>query len=126
MRWAGQCEQMEQARARLEWLIPATLLLAACLLYAHFRSAMRVALVLLCLPFSLVGGVWLVYLLDYHLSVAVAVGLLALAGVATEFGVVMLLYLDQARAQAKSATKNLSRFAGLRALVRGASSRVRP
>ncbi len=126
IRWSGQYEQMEHARTRLNWLLPATLLLAAALLYAHFRSGTRVALVLLCLPFSLVGGVWLVYLLDYRLSVAVAVGLLALAGVATEFGVVMLLYLDQAMTRAKGASGSLGSFSRLRALVRGASSRVRP
>ncbi|SPE31466.1 copper/silver efflux system, membrane component [Burkholderiales bacterium] len=124
--WSGQYEQMQHARERLAWLIPATIALAALLLYGHFRSWARVALVLLCLPFSLIGGVWLVYVLDYRLSVAVAVGFLALAGVATEFGVVMLLYLDQARAQASRAGAPLSRFAQLRALIRGASSRVRP
>ena len=128
MNWSGQYEQMQHARARLSWLIPATILLAALLLYGHFRSWQRVGLVLLCLPFSLVGGVWLVYALDYRLSVAVAVGFLALAGVATEFGVVMLLYLDQARRQAQERCGGAppSRFAHLRALIRGASTRVRP
>lgn len=128
MNWSGQYEQMQHAHARLSWLIPATILLAALLLYAHFRSWQRVGLVLLCLPFSLVGGVWLVYALDYRLSVAVAVGFLALAGVATEFGVVMLLYLDQARRQAqeRGGSAPPSRFAHLRALIRGASTRVRP
>jgi Cu(I)/Ag(I) efflux system membrane protein CusA/SilA len=128
MSWSGQYEQMQHARARLSWLIPATVVLAALLLYGHFRSWERVGLVLLCLPFSLVGGVWLVYALDYRLSVAVAVGFLALAGVATEFGVVMLLYLDQARAQAQERCRGAppGRFAHLRALIRGASSRVRP
>jgi len=126
MSWSGQYEQMQHARARLSWLIPATVVLAALLLYIHFRSWVRVGLVLLCLPFSLVGGVWLVYALDYRLSVAVAVGFLALAGVATEFGVVMLLYLDHAREQAQKRCAPPSRFAHLRALIRGASSRVRP
>jgi Cu(I)/Ag(I) efflux system membrane protein CusA/SilA len=128
MSWSGQYEQMQHARTRLSWLIPATVVLAALLLYAHFRSWQRVGLVLLCLPFSLVGGVWLVYALDYRLSVAVAVGFLALAGVATEFGVVMLLYLDQARAQAQQRCGGAppGRFAHLRALIRGASTRVRP
>jgi len=124
--WAGQYEQMQHARARLSWLIPATIVLAALLLFGHFRNWERVALVLLCLPFSLIGGVWLVYFLDYRLSVAVAVGFLALTGVATEFGVVMLLYLDQARAQAQRPNQPLERFGQLRALVRGAASRVRP
>ncbi|HYB51939.1 MAG TPA: CusA/CzcA family heavy metal efflux RND transporter [Burkholderiaceae bacterium] len=126
MSWAGQYEQMQHARARLAWLIPATIALAAVLLFGHFRNWERVALVLLCLPFSLVGGVWLVYALGYRLSVAVAVGFLALTGVATEFGVVMLLYLDQARAQQERAGVPLGRFGHLRALIRGASTRVRP
>ncbi len=119
MSWSGQYEQMQHARARLSWLIPATVMLAALLLYIHFRSWVRVGLVLLCLPFSLVGGVWLVYALDYRLSVAVAVGFLALAGVATEFGVVMLLYLDHAREQAQKRCGDAppSRFAHLRALI---------
>jgi Cu(I)/Ag(I) efflux system membrane protein CusA/SilA len=124
--WSGQYEQMQHARERLAWLVPATIALAALLLYGHFRSWERVALVLLCLPFSLIGGVWLVYALDYRLSVAVAVGFIALAGVATEFGVVMLLYLDQARAQARHGAAPMRRFAHFRALIRGASSRVRP
>jgi len=124
--WSGQYEQMQHARERLAWLVPATIGLAALLLYGHFRSWERVALVLLCLPFSLIGGVWLVYALDYRLSVAVAVGFIALAGVATEFGVVMLLYLDQARAQARRGAAPMRRFAHFRALIRGASSRVRP
>ena len=124
--WSGQYEQMQHARERLAWLVPATIGLAALLLYGHFRSWERVALVLLCLPFSLIGGVWLVYALDYRLSVAVAVGFIALAGVATEFGVVMLLYLDQARAQARCGAAPMRRFAHFRALIRGASSRVRP
>ncbi|MFI4891412.1 MAG: efflux RND transporter permease subunit [Steroidobacterales bacterium] len=126
--WSGQYEQMQHARVRLAWLVPATIALAVLLLYFHFRSWQRVGLVLLCLPFSLAGGVWLVYALDYRLSVAVAVGFLALAGVATEFGVVMLLYLDQARAQAlerRSGTPP-DLFSHYRALIRGASSRVRP
>ena len=125
MSWSGQYEHLLHARARLAWLVPATIGLAALLLFAHFRDWRRVALVLLCLPFSLVGGVWLVYLLGYQLSVAVAVGFLALAGVATEFGVVMLLYLD--RAQARAAPGVVPSPPGrLRALMRGAATRVRP
>jgi Cu(I)/Ag(I) efflux system membrane protein CusA/SilA len=121
--WSGQYLQMEHARERLRWLVPLTILLAAGLLFLHFRSAMRVALVLLCLPFALVGGVWLVYALDYRLSVAVAVGFISLAGVAAEFGIVMLLYLDQALA----ASRALAGAGALRrAIIRGALSRVRP
>jgi Cu(I)/Ag(I) efflux system membrane protein CusA/SilA len=73
-----------------------TLLLVSALLFLHFRDVRKVVLVLACLPFSVIGGIWLTYLLGYQLSVAVVIGLIALAGVATEFGIVMLLYLDQA------------------------------
>ncbi|HEX7157348.1 MAG TPA: efflux RND transporter permease subunit, partial [Burkholderiaceae bacterium] len=121
--WSGQYLQMEHARERLRWLVPLTILLAAGLLFVHFRSAMRVALVLLCLPFALVGGVWLVYALDYRLSVAVAVGFISLAGVAAEFGIVMLLYLDQALAASQAPA---GAGALRRAVIRGALSRVRP
>lgn len=126
--WSGQYEQIEHARSRLQALVPLTILLAAVLLYAHFRSWPRVALVLACLPFALVGGVWLVYALHYRISVAVAVGFIALAGVATEFGVVMLLYLDQACARAqlpRPGTAERQRVLH-RAVLRGAVSRVRP
>jgi Cu(I)/Ag(I) efflux system membrane protein CusA/SilA len=124
--WSGQYEQIQHARERLAWLVPATALLAVLLLYAHFRSWLRLALVLSCLPFALVGGLWVVYLLGYPLSVAVAVGFIALGGVALEFGVVMLLYLDQARAAAVRGDAPLGRFGHYRAILRGASSRVRP
>ncbi len=92
--WVGQYQVMQQAAARLKLLIPAVIVLVALLLYFNFRNLTEVAIILLTLPLSLVGGFWLVYLLGYKLSVAVAVGFIALAGVAAEFGVVMLLYLD--------------------------------
>ena len=92
--WVGQYQVMQQAAARLKLLIPAVIILVALLLYFNFRNLTEVAIILLTLPLSLVGGFWLVYLLGYKLSVAVAVGFIALAGVAAEFGVVMLLYLD--------------------------------
>ena len=103
--WVGQYQVMEQAAKRLELVIPAVILLIALLLYFNFKNWVEVAIILLTLPLSLVGGFWLVYWLDYKLSVAVAVGFIALAGVAAEFGVVMLLYLDQAliRRQARGA-----------------------
>lgn len=124
--WSGQYEQIRHARVRLAWLIPATAALAALLLYMHFGRWTRVGLVLSSLPFALVGGVWLIYLLNYPLSVAVVVGFIALGGVALEFGVVMLLYLDQARAAVLAGGPRVTPFSHYRALFRGASSRVRP
>ncbi|MBU2725057.1 efflux RND transporter permease subunit, partial [Acidithiobacillus ferridurans] len=105
--WVGQYQVMEQAAKRLELVIPAVILLIALLLYFNFKNWVEVTIILLTLPLSLVGGFWLIYWLNYKLSVAVAVGFIALAGVASEFGVVMLLYLDQAllRRQARDALR---------------------
>src|SRR5205085_12496127 len=97
--WSGQYEYLERAMARLKIVVPATLLIIFLLLYLNFRSIAETAIVMLSLPFSLVGGFWLMWWLGFNLSVAVAVGLIALAGVAAETGVVMLIYLNQALAQ---------------------------
>ncbi|MDK9723413.1 MAG: CusA/CzcA family heavy metal efflux RND transporter [Sterolibacteriaceae bacterium MAG5] len=94
--WSGQFEYMERAAARMKIVVPLTLGIILVLLYLNFRSLSRTLIVMLSVPFALVGGVWLLWLLGYHLSVAVAVGLIALAGVAAETGVVMLIYLDHA------------------------------
>jgi Cu(I)/Ag(I) efflux system membrane protein CusA/SilA len=94
--WQGQYMNFKDGKARLWSAIGMTLLLVSALLFLHFRDLRKVALVLACLPFSVIGGLWLTYLLGYQLSVAVVIGLIALAGVAAEFGIVMLLYLDQA------------------------------
>jgi Cu(I)/Ag(I) efflux system membrane protein CusA/SilA len=94
--WQGQYINFKQGKARLWSAVAMTLLLVSALLFLHFRDLRKVALVLACLPFSVIGGFWLTWLLGYQLSVAVVIGLIALAGVATEFGIVMLLYLDQA------------------------------
>ena len=94
--WAGQFEAMERAGRRLRVVVPLTLAIIFLLLYANFRSVAESALVMLSLPFALVGGVWLMWLLDYNMSVAVAIGFIALAGVAAETGVIMLIYLDSA------------------------------
>lgn len=124
--WSGQYANLEHARARLYWLIPLTLLLVCALLYFHFSHFGKVLLVLLCLPFSLVGGVWFVYLLGYPVSVAVIVGFIALAGVATEFGVVMLLYLDK-MLESFRADGRLTDARMLReAIIQGAVLRLRP
>jgi len=128
--WSGQYANLEHARARLYWLIPITLLLVCLLLFMHFKDFGKVLLVLLCLPFSLVGGVWLIYLLGYPLSVAVVVGFIALAGVATEFGVVMLLFLDKAiesfRAAGKLADPQTLPKMLREAIIQGAVLRLRP
>ena len=124
--WSGQYANLEHARTRLYWLIPVTLLLVCLLLFLHFRDFRKVLLVLLCLPFSLVGGVWLIYLLDYPVSVAVVVGFIALAGVAAEFGVVMLLFLDKAITSFRAAGRLTSPQMLREAIIQGAVLRLRP
>jgi len=94
--WSGQYEYMEKARKTLNLVVPLTLVIIFVLLYMHFHNFSEALIVMASLPFALVGGVWLLYLLDYNLSVAVVVGFIALAGLAAETGVVMLVYLDQA------------------------------
>ena len=125
--WSGQYANLQHARQKLQWLIPFTVLLVLLLLYLHFREPVRVLLVAICLPFSLVGGFWLVYWLGYNLSVAVGVGFIALAGVAAEFGVVMLLYIDKAvEASRQSVGQPADRGVLRQAIIQGALMRVRP
>src|SRR3546814_6884788 len=93
--FSGQFEYMERATARLTLVIPATLLIIFVLLYLTFRQFDEALLIMATLPFALVGGVWFLYLLNYHLSVPAGIGFIALAGVSAEFGVVMLFYLKQ-------------------------------
>ncbi|MBI5861538.1 MAG: efflux RND transporter permease subunit [Rhodocyclales bacterium] len=124
--WSGQYVNMERAKARLQWVVPATVALVVLLLLLHFRNATKVALVLLSLPFALVGGFWLVYWLGYNLSVAVAVGFIALAGVAAEFGVVMLLYLDNALEERRAQGLLIDAGTLRAAIVEGALLRIRP
>jgi Cu(I)/Ag(I) efflux system membrane protein CusA/SilA len=124
--WSGQFEYLERATERLQALIPATLVLIFVLLYLLFRSLTDAALVMAAVPFSLVGGFWLVWALGHAVSVATAVGFIALAGVAAEFGVVMLVYLQNALARRLAAGESLD-DATLRAAIReGAVLRVRP
>jgi Cu(I)/Ag(I) efflux system membrane protein CusA/SilA len=128
--WSGQYEYMQRAVARMKIVVPATLAIIFLLLYLNFRRVTESLIVMLSVPFALVGGVWLLWALDYHLSVAVAVGFIALAGVAAETGVVMLIYLDhalEARAQARRAQGGqLTRADITDAIVEGAVERVRP
>jgi Cu(I)/Ag(I) efflux system membrane protein CusA/SilA len=124
--WAGQFTYLERAKARLKVVVPATLALVALLLFLNTRSWLETLIVLLAVPFSLVGAVWLLYLLGYHLSVAVWVGVIALAGLDAETGVVMLLYLTLAHRKAAEEGR-LRTFAELReAIVEGAAKRIRP
>ena len=122
--WSGQYEYMQRAAARLRVVVPATLAIIFLLLYLNFGGVGQAVLVMLSLPFALVGGIWLLYFLDYNWSVAVAVGFIALAGVAAETGVVMLLYLDQAWQRRRTA--GAAREALDAAIVEGAVDRVRP
>ena len=128
--WSGQFEYLERADARMRIVVPLTLLLIFLLLYLNFRRLTETLIVMLSLPFALVGGVWLMWWLNFNMSVAVAVGFIALAGVAAETGVVMLIYLDQAMREIKTA-RNVSRAAFTRAdlheaIMLGAVERVRP
>ena len=124
--WSGQYEAMERAAKTLRVVVPITLLIIFGLLYAQFGSVGESALVMLSLPFSLVGGVWLLWLLDYNLSVAAAIGFVALAGVAAETGVVMLLYLDHAFRERAGAGQMRTRADVDAAVEYGAVERVRP
>jgi Cu(I)/Ag(I) efflux system membrane protein CusA/SilA len=105
--WSGQFEYMQRAAAKLKIVVPLTLALIFLLLYLHFRKVTESLIVMLSVPFALVGGVWLLWLLGYNLSVAVAVGFIALAGVAAETGVVMLVYLDHAWQEKLAEYENL-------------------
>jgi len=124
--WSGQYEYMERAQERLALVVPLTLLIIFVLLYLTFARVSEALLVMLSLPFALVGGLWLIDLLDYNLSIAVAVGFIALAGVAAEFGVIMLVYLDNALDEARRAGR-LASDADLKAAIEeGAVLRIRP
>jgi len=123
--WSGQYEYMLRAQERLSQVIPLTLVIIFILLYLTFRHAGKAIMVMLSLPFALVGGFWLIYLLEYNLSVAVGVGFIALAGVAAEFGVVMLIYLDNAlKEREKEGPVDLQILQ--QAIMEGAVLRVRP
>lgn len=124
--WSGQYQYLERARARLLQVVPLTLAITFVLLYLIFRRAGEAWLVMTTVPFALIGGVWFVWWLGYHLSVAVAVGFIALAGVAAEFGVVMLLYLDRALAEYREQGRLHTRADLKAAIMAGAVQRLRP
>lgn len=126
LEWAGQFKYLERAKERLELVVPVTLLIVFLLLYFHTRSLTETAIVLLAVPFSLVGSIWILWLLDYNLSVAVWVGIIALAGLDAETGLVMLLYLNLAYHDRRQ-RGDLRTQADLReAIVEGAAQRIRP
>ena len=124
--WSGQFEYLERATARLKIVVPATLAVIFVLLYLLFRSAGDALLVMAAVPFALVGGFWLVWLLGHAVSVATAVGFIALAGVAAEFGVVMLIYLQNAWKRRLAAGDPDTDETLLEAIREGAVLRVRP
>ena len=123
--WSGQFEFLERATAKLKVVVPFTLLIIFVLLYLTFQRFDEAALIMATLPFALVGGFWLLYALNYNLSVAGAIGFIALSGVAAEFGVIMLLYLKQAWG-ARLAAGSTSEADLLDAIREGAVLRVRP
>jgi Cu(I)/Ag(I) efflux system membrane protein CusA/SilA len=124
--WSGQYEYMERVNNRLGKVIPLTLALIFVLLFLHFRNVVESTIVMLTLPFALVGGVWLLYFFGFNTSVAVGVGFIALAGLAAETGVVMLVYLDETFERWKSEGR-INRVTDLKAIVvEGAVDRVRP
>jgi copper/silver efflux system protein len=128
--WSGQFEYMERAIAKMKVVIPVTLLTIFLLLYLNFRRLTESLIVMLSVPFALIGGIWLMWLLGYNLSVAVAVGFIALAGVAAETGVVMLIYLDHAWREVQARCRQEGRAPDTAdlyaAVMEGAVERVRP
>jgi Cu(I)/Ag(I) efflux system membrane protein CusA/SilA len=128
--WAGQYEYLLRAQQKLSYVAPLTLAIIALLLFMYFRRWSEVGLILLTLPMSLIGGLWLLYLLGFNFSVAVGVGFIALAGVAVEIGVLMLVYLNQATndllTSEKHTNKPISHQQFLSAIQNGAGLRVRP
>ena len=128
--WAGQYEYMQRAKAKLSYVVPLTLAIIVVLLYLSFRNIIEVAMILGTLPLAMVGSIWLMYLQGYNFSVAVGVGFIALAGVAVEIGVIMLVYLNQAYhaliAEKKQQGQSISKSDLLQAVLHGAGLRVRP
>jgi copper/silver efflux system protein len=124
--WSGQFEYLERASAQLKIVLPVTLAIIFVLLFVTFSSVRDALLIMATLPFALIGGVWLLYLLNYNLSVAGAVGFIALAGVAAEFGVIMVLYLNHALEKHRQPGQPLTQKQLMDAITEGAVLRVRP
>jgi copper/silver efflux system protein len=130
LEWSGQFEYLERAKAKLAIVVPITLVIIFVLLYLNFGRLTETLIVMLSVPFALVGGVWLMDFMHFNISVAVAVGFIALAGVAAETGVVMLIYLDHAlterRARCASESRSFTREDLRAAIMAGAVERMRP
>jgi Cu(I)/Ag(I) efflux system membrane protein CusA/SilA len=126
LEWSGQWEYMQRAKETLKYVVPFTLLIIMVLLYSNFKSVAKTLIVMLSVPFALVGGVWMIYLLHYNTSVAVWVGFIALAGVAAETGVVMIVYLDENYESRLKDGKMNSAADLYDSIIEGAVMRVRP
>src|SRR2546425_12048360 len=125
-KWTGQYEELEKMAARMRIIVPAALLLIVALLFLHFRNLIEVLIVLLSVPFALAGSVWFLWLLDYRLSTAVWVGVIALVGLAAQTGIVMIVYIDNAYQRRKSAGRIRDLSDIIRAHMEGTVQRVRP
>jgi Cu(I)/Ag(I) efflux system membrane protein CusA/SilA len=126
MVWSGQYEYMQRAKEKMKIVIPVTLVIIFVLLYMNFKNIIESAIVMATIPFALVGGIWLMFLLGYNLSVAAAVGFIALAGVAAETGVVMIIYLDHAYEKWRNRGEMKTASQLKNAVTEGAVERVRP
>jgi Cu(I)/Ag(I) efflux system membrane protein CusA/SilA len=126
LKWTGQYELLEAMAKRMQIVVPITLLLIVILLYLNFRNFTETLIVLASVPFALVGSIWLMYALDYNFSTATWVGIIALVGIATETGIVMILYLDQAYERRKAAGKIRDLNDIIWAHMEGTVMRVRP
>ena len=128
--WSGQYEYMLRAEERLKIVVPLTLAIIMLLLYANFRNLTEVIIIMGTVPFALIGGLWLMYWMDFNMSIAVAVGFIALAGVSVEIGVLMLVYLNHAyqdvQAQAATEMRQLTQDDLRHAVMQGAGLRLRP
>lgn len=124
--WTGEFELMERMAERMRVIVPLTLLLIVVLLYVHFRNAIQTMIVMLTVPFAMVGSIWMLWLLDYRLSTAVYVGMIAMAGLAAETGIVMMVYLDKAYERRKAAGKMRNLQDIIHAHTEGTVMRVRP
>ena len=128
LNWSGQYEYMLRAKEKLTYVVPLTLAIIIILLYLNFRNFTEVAIIMGTLPLAMVGSIWLLYLHGFNFSVAVGVGFIALAGVAVEIGVIMLVYLNQSYQQltANQTTETISKESLMKAVLEGAGMRVRP
>ncbi|MCW8999515.1 MAG: efflux RND transporter permease subunit, partial [Kangiellaceae bacterium] len=126
LNWSGQYEYMLRAKEKLTYVVPLTLAIIIILLYMSFRNFIEVAIIMLTLPLALVGSVWLMYWEGFNFSIAVGVGMIALAGVAVETGVIMLVYLNQSFAKLKESTDSMNKEMLFESVVNGAGLRVRP